>query len=99
MAQTLQHDPEKLMRAAGDFFSALEPSLLPPVLQKEGGWIFLDGVWFLALFYVPFDSSSIIRKFRRKKWHPFPGLFAPSESTPALINNEGIQPASAVVPS
>ena len=65
------------MRAARDFFSALEPSRLPPVLQKEGGWLLMDGIWFLALFYVPNDSSSMIREFRLKKWHPFPGLSLP----------------------
>ncbi len=71
----------RLFEAAEQFFSKCKPEELPKVLTNPGHkWMFIDGKWFMALFCLSPEGFSQAQNFQEKGWHPFPGLFTPSEN-------------------
>jgi len=90
MANKEKYDPKKLTQTAKRFFSKCSPSMVPPELQGGEAWMALNGEWYWALFYLTDTSLQRVRKYQAKKWHPFPGLFSPTESASALIAMDGI---------
>lgn len=89
MANKPKYDPKKLTQAAKRFFSTCSPGQVPPELQDGEVWMALNGEWYWALFYLTESSLQRVREYQVKKWHPFPGLFSPTESASALIAMDG----------
>jgi len=85
MSTKSKHEVMKLIQAAKKYFSSCAPSQKPPVLQGGNGWMALNGEWYFALFCLTEQSIKRVQEYKTKKWHPFPGLFSPSESGAALI--------------
>ena len=89
MANKPKYDPKKLIRAAKRFFSACSPTQVPPELHGDNAWMTVNGGWYHALFCFTEPSLRRVREYQAKKWHPFPGLFSPTESGSALIAMNG----------
>jgi hypothetical protein len=89
MATKPKYDSKRLIQTAKNFFSKCSPGEIPPELQSVGAWIALNGEWYWVLFYLTEPSLLRVREYQKKKWHPFPGLFSPTESSSALIAMDG----------